>query len=82
MPTTITSTEFHRSTFRDLSVAAKQSPVSITTDGKPAYVLLSYKEYCRLTATDNCAVPTTTAVGTESASVENQRQTSSRRVKT
>jgi prevent-host-death family protein len=50
MPTTtITSKEFRRSTFRDLSVAAKQSPVSITTNGMPAYVLLSYKEYRRLT---------------------------------
>jgi prevent-host-death family protein len=49
MATTITSTEFRRSTFRDLSEAVKKGSVSITSGGKLAYVLLSYKEYCRLT---------------------------------
>ncbi len=58
--TTITSTEFRRSTFRDLSAAAKQSPVSITAYGKPAYVLLSYKEYCRLTGSNAPAPDVTT----------------------
>jgi PHD/YefM family antitoxin component YafN of YafNO toxin-antitoxin module len=50
--TTITSTEFRRSTFRGLSVAAKRGPVHITTRSRTTHVLISFEEYCRLTGND------------------------------
>lgn len=53
MPTTtLTSMQLRRSTFRDLSAAAQQGPIIITTYGKPTHALLTVEEYRKLTASE------------------------------
>ncbi len=47
MSNTITNREFNRNVCR-AKRAAVSGPVIITNRGKPAYVLLSYKDYARL----------------------------------
>jgi prevent-host-death family protein len=66
MPTTtLTSTKFRQSAFRDLSAAAKQGPVIITSYGKPTHALLTVEEYQKLTA---CETPAPTSEAREPAS--------------
>lgn len=48
MPAIMTSREFARHTYRAQKEAEK-SPVVITNRGRPAYVLLSYADYQKLT---------------------------------
>ena len=48
MPAILTSREFARLTYRAQKEAEK-SPVVITNRGRPAYVLLSYADYQKLT---------------------------------
>jgi len=56
MPTAaLTSMQLRRSTFRDLSAAAQQGPIIITTYGKPTHALLTVEEYEKLTADENSA---------------------------
>ncbi|HEX9202003.1 MAG TPA: hypothetical protein VF865_20775 [Acidobacteriaceae bacterium] len=58
MPTTtLTSMQLRRSTFRDLSEAAKRGAVIITTYGKPTRALLTIEEYEKLIAPE-IAAPT------------------------
>jgi prevent-host-death family protein len=46
--TTITSREFNQDVGR-AKKAAREGPVVITDRGRPAHVLLSIEDYCRLT---------------------------------
>ena len=51
MPTaTVTSMELRRSSFCDLSAAAKRGAVIITTYGKPTHALLTFEKYQELIA--------------------------------
>lgn len=51
MPTTLTSRQFNQDT-SGAKRAARDGPVFITDRGEPAHVLLSIKDYRRLTGAD------------------------------